>query len=67
MRPKVSAPKPTALETAAQQGAERERLDAVREAATRRTDELMRLFGPVGQPRGSTGGFANLFRLMGKT
>jgi hypothetical protein len=44
-QPKVETPKPTALERAQAEAAERERIEAARNIAERRTAQLARLFG----------------------
>ncbi len=41
-------PKPSAEEQAAAATADRERIDAIREQARRRTEQLMRLYGRPG-------------------
>jgi hypothetical protein len=43
--PKVDVPKPSASERAAGEAADRERIEATREQARKRTEQLMRLFG----------------------
>jgi hypothetical protein len=51
-RPKQQTVQPSATERLAGQAAERERLEAVRDLAERRTAQLMRLFG-TGQAFGA--------------
>jgi hypothetical protein len=55
LKPKINTPGPSAEEQAAAATADRERIDAVREQARRRTEQLMRLFGARGSLGFGTG------------